>query len=340
MPHPPRHHLHYFTRIIIALLILFFGGILGYMILEGWSFFDSFYMVVITLATVGYGEVHELSLVGRIFTSFLIIFGIGFLTYTIAIGINYLIEGHLQRLLTKRYMQKRINQLQDHVIICGLGSTGAQIAYEFSRLKIGFCIIEKDEEKQEIALKEDWPIIIGDGSDEEVLKTAGIERASSLISVVGDDANDVFIILTARALSPNIFIVTHAETEESIPKLKQAGANRVSLSHKISGYHMATMATHPTVTDFINLLADSENNSFHVEEIEIKPDYSVIGKPVNTYFDVDKNGVSVLAIFKLSGEAIPSPDQSRLFESGDRLILMGTRENLNEAISKLEEKIA
>lgn len=250
---------------------------------------------------------------------------IGLLTYAIAIWIRS------SESFKRRIMENKIENLRDHYIICGFGRVGRKVAEEFAAEKELFVIIDR-EDILEIPRKNGWLYIHGDAAkDDDILKKAQIERAKGIIIAVGNDADSVFIAVSARALNPKIFIVARASSEEASEKLKQLGVDRVALPYQIGGYHMATMALRPSVVDFLDVVVDSKHNELQIEEMQVDKNSKLIGHPLAAYLSRKKTGLAVLAIRRQGGENVLNPTGDTIIQAGDELILMGTRANLQDA---------
>ncbi len=318
----------YLQIVPILVILLLTAGTFGYMVLEGWSFLDSLYMVMITLSTVGYREVHTLGSSGQVFTIVLIVSGISVIAFTIRWFTEYIIEGRLKGNIMRRQMDKKIKKLKNHHIICGFGRVGNQVAEEFSGEGIPFVAIDKNPSQLLKCKKNKWLYIEGNASDEEVLKNAGIEKAKGLVSVVGGDVDNVFIALTARSLAPSLFIVARANNEDAVSKLEKAGADRVAKPYRIGGYHMATMALRPDVVDFLDAMVDTKHEELQIGEIVIPFSSRVVGEQLGKYLSRKKTGVAILSVNKKDGTSYVNPIGDTILRGGEKLIIMGTKDGL------------
>lgn len=323
-------------RLIIALALVLFivsFGTIGYIAVEGWNFQDSLYMTVTTLTTVGYREVRELSSAGRWFTIILIIGGVGTMLYALSAGAKVLMEGEFQEVLGRRRLEKKMKELRDHYIICGYGRMGKIIVRELKSEKVKFAVIEKNAIIHE---KEEAFLIIGDATQDELLKEVGIERAKGLITVLPTDAENLYVVLSAKGLNPNLFIVARAGEEGSEQKLLRAGADRVISPYHIGGLRIAHTVLKPAVVDFLELATQSGNIDLQLEEISI-PDVSRFsGLSLDQCGFGKELGVIIVAIKKTSGDMQFNPTFRTLIEPGDTLIALGETSKLRV----LEEMIA
>jgi len=310
-------------RLIIALALVLFivsFGTIGYIAVEGWNFQDSLYMTVTTLTTVGYREVRELSSAGRWFTIILIIGGVGTMLYALSAGAKVLMEGEFQEVLGRRRLEKKMKELKDHYIICGYGRMGKIIVRELKSEKVKFAVIEKNAIIHE---KEEAFLIIGDATQDELLKEVGIERAKGLITVLPTDAENLYVVLSAKGLNPNLFIVARAGEEGSEQKLLRAGADRVISPYHIGGLRIAHTVLKPAVVDFLELATQSGNIDLQLEEISI-PDVSRFsGLSLDQCGFGKELGVIIVAIKKTSGDMQFNPTFRTLVEPGDTLIALG-----------------
>ena len=290
-------------RFIIAVGLVFLVasfGTAGYMLLEGWNLFDSLYMTVITLASVGFKEIHDLSLFGRIFTIILIIGGVGTVAYALSTGAKIILEGELQEVYGRRRLEKKIKELKNHYIVCGYGRMGKIICRELREKNIKFVIVEKQPELHQE--NRDLLIFPGDATKDEVLKELGIEKAKGLVSVLPTDAENLFVVLSARGLNPHLFIVARAGEEGSENKLVRAGADKVVSPYHIGGLRIAHTVLKPAVVDFIEFATKSGNIDLQMEEVLIKESSELVGKSLDECGIGRELGIIIVAIKKPNGE--------------------------------------
>ena len=316
-----------FLWVIYALVLTVTIGVTGYMIIEGWSFFDALYMTIVTLSTVGYQEVHDLSTAGKIFSIALILGGVGSVLYTLTTIVQYIVEGNFANLFGRRRMRDKISKLKQHVILCGYGRVGQEVAHVFKSEGTPFIIVELDQEAIALAAEHNYLYLQGDATINEVLKEAGINRARALIAALGSDADNLYLTLSAKGLHPDLFIVARTVSEESEPKLKQAGANRIMSPYRIGGRRMAMLALRPLVVDFIDTTMHSQGRELVLENIKVSPGSPVDEKTVQEAGQYC-GGASILAIKKEDGNLLTNPSQKTLLELGDELVIIGTREQL------------
>ena len=316
----------------LALLFLVLGlitiGTLGYMIIEGWAFLDALYMVIITLATVGYKEVHTLSPAGTIFTILLIVFGIITLYYVIRVFGEYILISRFDEDFKNRQMHTRIQNLKDHYVICGFGRVGEKVVEELTKENVQFVIVETDPNIIEQCRAKGFMCLEGDATDEEVLLESGLMNAKGLITALGKDSDNILIVITARTLNSNLFIVARANTDTSIAKLVRVGANRAISPYQISAFRMVNFALHPGVADFVDNVLDLDKSEIQIADITVNSNSSLAGQSVDRYLANRKSGVSVLLINRSDGHAIINPSGNTEIQVGDRLILMGNKENI------------
>jgi voltage-gated potassium channel len=249
----PVHQLSGPAVALLLLVLVTAGGTVGYVLVEGWSWWDAFYMTVITVTTVGYREVHTLSRAGEILTVLVLVAGVGTAFYAFTLIATIVVEGGLARRIRRRRMDRMIDELDGHFILCGFGRIGSVIADEFRQQDIPFVIVERDAERVQEALDRGMLVVEADASREEALRRLNIDRARGLVAAVGTDAENVYTILTARVLAPGLFIVGRAETEDAERKLRRAGADRVVSPYAIGAQQMAQTALRPAVVDFVKL---------------------------------------------------------------------------------------
>lgn len=307
-----------FLRVIFALLLVIAVGVIGYMAIEGWSFLDALYMTVITLSTVGYSEVHDLSTAGRVFSVVLIIGGVGVMFYTLTTIVQYLTEGHLANILGRRRMKEKLSKLKGHVILCGYGRVGQEVARAFESEGTSFVVVDLDQEAVAKSADDGYLSLQGDATSDDVLNEARIHQARGLVAAAGSDADNIYITLSAKGLRPDLFIVARACAEESESKLRRAGADRIILPLRVGGRRMAMLALRPLVVDFIERTMYSRDLELMLENVAIGPSSPLVGMTIS---DGERysGGTAVLAVKKRDGT---------LLELGDELVIIGTREQL------------
>lgn len=306
---------------LMTLLLVISFGTAGYMVLEGWNFLDSLYMTVITLATVGYREIHVLSDAGIVFTIVLIIVGTGTALAVLGTGATIMLEGELQAIFGRKRLEKRIKDLRDHYVICGYGRMGKIIARELRDGGRRFVVIER--EPSMIQENEDVLIVIGDATHDPVLKEAGIERAKGLISVLSTDAENLFVVLSARGLNHRLFIVARAVEEGSENKLMRAGADKVISPYHIGGLRMAYSVLKPAVVEFIEFATKTGNIELQLEEITIRETSRLVGQTLDQS-GVGKNlGIIIVGIKRADGQLKFNPTSKSVIRAGDTLITIG-----------------
>lgn len=306
-------------------------GTAGYMLLEGWSFIDALYMTVITLASVGFKEVHDLSERGVVFTIILIVIGVGTVAYTLSAAARIILEGEFQQVFGRKRLEKRLRALNDHYIICGYGRMGKIICRELKSEGIPFVAIEKNAE----SLPEDDGLftIEGDATHDDLLRQVGIERARGLISVLPTDAENLYVVLSARELNPQLFIVARAGEEGSEKKLIRAGANKVVSPYHIGGLRIAHTVLRPAVVDFIEFATKSGNFALQMEEVSIPAGSGLSGMSLDQCGFGRELGIIIVAIKRAAGEMEFNPTFRSTINPGDTLIALGETPRLK----KLEE---
>jgi voltage-gated potassium channel len=308
--------------IAVGLVVLVASfGTAGYMAIEGWNLIDALYMTVITLASVGFKEVHDLSLIGRIFTIFLIVGGVGSVAYALSAGAKIILEGELQEVYGRRRLEKKIRELKDHYIVCGYGRMGKIICRELREKNIRFVIVEKQPDLHQE--EEDLLIFPGDATKDEVLKELGIDKAKGLITVLPTDAENLFVVLSARVLNPGLIIVARAGEEGSEQKLIRAGADKVVSPYHIGGLRIAHTVLKPAVVDFIEFATKSGNIDLQMEEVSIGENSKLVGKTLDESGIGRELGIIIVAIRKPSGEMMFNPTFRSAIKEGDMLIALG-----------------
>lgn len=309
------------------------------MIIEKYSLLNALYMTVITVTTIGYGEVRELSPYGKVFNITLIIASFSTFTYALARLTQYIVSGELNSYLKNRRLMKTVSQFNNHVIICGYGRNGRKAAETLHAHKFDYVVIENNESIIKDWVEDDDSIycIKGDATDDDVLLKAGVERAAFLIVTLPVDADNVFIVLSARSLNPTMRIISRASDDGSAPKLKKAGADNVIMPDKIGGTHMATLVSKPDVIEFIDFLSGEGGESINMESVayEDLPD-ELKNKSLKKIISWQKTGVNCIGIKDKSGNFIINPPDKVLIESGMKVIVLGTKEQIEEMKANIE----
>jgi len=325
--------------IIIGAIILI--GVIGFMLIEGFSLLDALYMTIVTVTTVGYEEVHELSKAGMIFNMLLIISSFATFAYALAKLTQYIVDGEINKFFKNRKIMSAIKELKDHVIICGYGRNGKQAAKILGHHKVKFVVIENNDERieKELSKKDAILYIKGDATDDDVLLSAGIERAKALITALPEDADNVYIVLSARSLSNSIQIISRSSNPGSGTKLRKAGADSIISPDKIGGTHMATLVSKPDVIEFIDYLSGEEGDSIHLESVgyEILP-AELKDKTLQEIMAWRKTGVNCIGIKDTEGKFIINPPEETLINSRMKVIVLGTRQQIEEMKGNVEHQ--
>lgn len=317
--------------IIIAVIFqgLLFGGAFGYMILENTGFWMGMYLTVITVFTVGYGDIVPIHPSGRVFTVFLVISSVSFVMYTFSKITETMIEGELRGLYKRRKMNKQISRLKDHYIVCGFGRIGKEICKILQEHHRSFLVIEKDEEESKSLEELQYMRLEGDAADDDVLQSAGIDRAKGLVSVVASDADNLYITLTARGLNPNLYIMARSSGSPGVQtKLKRAGASKVISPYSIGARRMAHLIVRPTVSDFIDLTMRAGELDLTMEELKVSPASHLNGKNLIESEIRKKYDVIVVAIKRQDGVMLFNPRSETVIMAGDILIVLGANDHI------------
>jgi voltage-gated potassium channel len=320
---------------LMLLLLIGTIGVVGYMTISGMSFMDAFYMTAITLSTVGYREVVPLTPAGQLFTVGLIFAGLGVVLYGASLLAGDVIEGKLQRVFGRRRVQRQIEHLADHYVVCGFGRMGRIVCKELAVKPARFVVIERDPAAIGHIEQENYLCIDGDATDDAVLVRAGIERARGLVSALSRDEDNVYVVLSARQLKPDLLIVARAEDERSESKLLRAGATRVVSPYVIGGSRMAGALLRPAVLDVIDLATHHRSLELKIEELVVAPAAFAAGATLGTSGLRDRLGLIVIAIKRQSDEMVFNPAEDVVIEAGDRLVVMGQQGSLQELERRL-----
>ena len=328
--------LHHLRRIILALSLVVLVGTAGFHYIEGWSWFDGFYMVVTTLTTIGYQETHPLSHAGRVFNLCVIVMGVSLVFLGIGALTQALLEFELRSFFGRRKMEREIDRLTGHYIICGAGRVGRSAARELARRPVPFVVIDHNEAKA-ARYAQDWLLLLGDATKEQTLREAHIERARGLVAATTTDATNLYIILTARELNPKLKIIARASEEDAEKHLLKAGADFIVSPYSFAGQRIAQTFLRPHVVSFLDTATTHLGMDLEIGEISVGPGSGFAGKTIETSRIRQERGVIVLAIKRGQGMRFnPSPDDR--IEAGDFLIAMGEPSQLRQveqmAVSK------
>ena len=313
---------------ILVVAVVIMTGTLGYTAVEGWPLFDSFYMTIITLSTIGYGEVYHLDTAGRVFTVFLIFIGVGTAAFAIKTATKLMLEGELRQLFGRNKVEQTIKNLKGHWIVCGFGRMGRLISKELERKPVPFVVIERNTASLSDSDRERYLIIEGDADKDEVLIEAGIRNAAGLVSIVSSDADNLYIVLSARGLNPDLYIVARAGEEGSEQKLIRAGASKVISPYLIGADRMAQAMLRPAVVDFIEFATQSENMELQMEEVTIKQGSSLAGLAIRDCGIRQDLGIIIVAIKRGNGKMEFNPNPAAVLNEGDCLIALGQPKQL------------
>ena len=315
--------------LITGLLVLTLCiGTVGFHVVDGYSFFDAFYMTLTTITTVGYQELHPLSRAGRIFNSFLILFGVSSMFFAIGVITQTIIELQLQDILGKRRRRRMIAQLNDHFIVCGFGRVGRNASYELQREKVPFVVVDRNPDRVQRAADASMMVIAADASRDETLREAGVMRAKGLIAALPSDAENTFIILSAKTLNPKLNVVTRASEEEAEKKLRRAGADTVLTPYTMAGQRLAHAAIRPHVVEFLDFAITGPNAGILMEQVRVGPNAGVASELVRDTQAGRDLGVILVAIRKANGEMLFKPTPETHVSAGDVLIVLGEQPNL------------
>ncbi len=312
----------------VILLMILVVGTVGYMSLEGWSLLDALYMTVITITTVGYREVAQVSVPGQVFTIFIIFLGVGIIAYMLGQVAQVMVDIQVRSLIGRRKLGLKLKTLKDHYILCGFGRIGAIIARELWAQKIPMVVIDINPESTQSLESEGIPYINDDATGDEVLIDAGIERARGIVSVVASDADNLFITMTARGLNHEIFILARADEEATEKKLLRAGANRVVMPYLIGGHKMAQTIIKPAVTDFLDFTFQSKDIGLEMEEVRVGENSRLNGLALVDSRIRQELDVIIVAIRKTDGTMQFNPSSQTRIEAGDTLIALGKMDDL------------
>ena len=325
------HHSHHLTSAIVLMFLVVVIGVFGYMYIEEYSFLDALYMTIITVATVGYREVHELTDSGKIFTIFLIISSLGIFAYAVSNIAIYAVEGIFANYFKENKLKRMIKKMEDHVIVCGFGRNGKEAALTLDEEGKKFIIVEQKENVAQFIAEHypDYVYIVGDATQEEVLLQAGIKKAKAIITTLPIDADNIYIILTAREYNPDIKIITRASDEHSPVKLLRAGADKVIMPDKIGGQRMAKLVTQPDTIEFLEYIILQSGNEISLTEIPCDNIESCNLSKTIGELDVRRElGINIIGIKTKEGSYIFNPTPDLRVKDSDKLFVLGTKEQI------------
>jgi voltage-gated potassium channel len=324
------------TALIAALLLLTFcAGTIGFSLIEGYSLFDAFYMTLITITTVGYAEIHPLSQAGRLFNSFLIFFGVSAMFLAFGTMTQAIIELELQDQYGKRRKKRMIEEMHDHFIVCGFGRVGRNASYELQRSRVPFIVVDRNEERVARAMQADMIAVVADATRDDDLRGVGVLNARGLIAALPSDAENLFIILSAKTLNPKLTVVTRASEEEAGEKLRRAGADTVFAPYTMAGQRLAQALVRPHVVQFLDLATTDVGPKIALEQVRVAPETQFVSKTLGEMVEHRKLGIIVLAIRKSNAQMIFNPPAETIIDAGDFLIVLGEQPNLQQFESVL-----
>jgi len=308
------------------------GGVIGYVLIEGWTFLEALYMTIITVATVGFSEVRPLSPMGRAFTLCLIASGVGFVFYSFGIVLEMMVEGGVQDILGRRRVEREIKQLKDHYIVCGCGRMGSIVVEELMKRSMALIVIDTDQAKVQDMLEKGVLAVHGNAGDESVLQAAGIDHARALVAVAVSDAENLFITITARSLNKDLLITARAETKETEKKLLRVGADKVVSPYLIGAFRLVNTILKPAVAHFIELSSLEQEMDVRLEEIEVGMRSVLDARELKDTPIRSELGIIVLAIEKKDGKMLFNPPPGEIIEGGDKLITIGTPDQTEKLV--------
>jgi len=330
---------HYALSLLAGVVVI---GIIGFIFIERYSFIDAFFMTIITMSTVGFNEVQPLSQAGQIFTAFLIIFSFGIFAYAVSTLTRYVVDGIFRHYFMDTKIKKQIEKLKNHVIVCGLGRNGQQAMTELSRHGQNAIIIDKNEEIiEEIRNKRQMLYIQGDATNDEVLKSANIENARALIAALPNDADNLFVVLTAKEFNPSLKIISRASEAHSDKKLKMAGATNVIMPDRIGGQRMAKLVTQPDIIDFLDHIMLQSTDDIYIEEISCDQLKSCfVEKSIGEWSIRQNTGANIVGIKTKDKKYIVNPSPDVKISSYDQLFVLGSNEQIKKLTDILTGKIS
>ncbi len=324
--------------VVLAIIVTLMIGTLGFVVIEGYPLFDAFYMSLITITTVGYAEVHPLSRAGRIFNTGLVLFGVGVMFYAIGAMTQTILELQLSEFFEKRRVKRMIENLKDHFIVCGFGRVGRAAAKELQRAGAPFVVVDTDPAIVEHAIKHGMLAVSADAKSDETLRDVGVERARGLIGALASDADNLFLILSAKAINPKLTVASRVNEEESESKLRRAGADAVFRPYNITGYRLAQAILRPFVFEFLDITSSTVDMGLNIglEQVEVAASSDLAGKSLKDMQLRRELDIIVLAIRKADGKMQFNPPAEAVVEGGDHLIVMGNLAHVQQLAERMQ----
>lgn len=317
-----------FVYIGLAMLLALLTGTVGFTVIERFPPFEAFYMTLITITTVGYSEIRQLSPAGRIFNSFLIVFGVTTMFFAIGSMTQTIIELELGELFGKRRIKRMIEKLENHYIVCGFGRVGRAAAQELKRAGVPFVVVDRSPERVEKAMRVEMLAVLADSTQDQTLRDVGITRARGLIAALKTDADNLFVILSAKTLNANLKVAARADEEEAESKLRRAGAETVFAPYSNAGHQMALSLLRPHVVQFLDVATRNIGLDVGIEQVRVAEESEFVSRSLKQMELRRDLGVIVLAIRKADGQMLFNPPAEAVIAGGDYLIVMGEQQNL------------
>jgi len=313
---------------ILVFVLMLLGSAVGYVVIEGWSFTDALYMTVITLSTVGYSEVQRLSPAGRMFTMIVILLGVGFAFYLAGSIIRFMVEGRIREIMGRRKLERKISAQKGHYIICGYGRVGSAVCDTLLSKRLDIVVIERDPDRVSKLNEQNILHVEGDATDEKNLVAAGVERARGMVAALKTDSDNVYVTLSTRELSPDLFIMARAGEEQAERKMLAAGASKVVCPYRMGAARMAQSILSPTVTDFLELTLMDATRDIQMEEVPVDPSSKLINIALRDSGIRQELDLIIVAVKKAAGDMLFNPSSQTELEAGDTVITIGETEHL------------
>ncbi len=320
---------HVVISVALSAIIVMIGTS-GYVLIEGWSFLDALYMTIITISTVGFMEVQPMGDMGHLFTIFLVFIGVGFTLYVAGAVVQFMVEGRIRAIMGRRIVDRKISHLRDHYIVCGYGRIGRVLCNKIRRMPVDVVVLEQDADLIRRMDEDKVLYIHGDASDEDVLLRAGAQRARGLVSVLATDTDNVFLVLTARQLAPDLTIMARASRESAKKKLLAAGATSVESPYEMGALRMAQKILRPTVTSFLDLALAYGRKEIQMEEIPVQAESEMAQVMLKDSGIRQRFNLILIAISLANGEMLFNPSFEYIIKPGDTVIAVGEKENLHQ----------